>query len=202
VLNEEFGKKLFSLKSLFRDEQRKIISQILRDSLTSAAAAYRSIYETQAPLIRFLNDLAMPVPKALSAAANTALNNQMRDAIDRPDPDLHLVQGFFREAEGLHVELDNVTLEFAMRRRLENEAKFFAEHPEDAESVHRLRTLLEFAVALPFQIVLWEVQNRAYAPLIQQLEKHRNETEPSDPGLHRVLNDLTYLRENLKIRFV
>ena len=55
ILDEEFSEHSFSLSSLFRDEQRKIVGLILNDSLTSAAAAYRTIYENQAPLIRFLN---------------------------------------------------------------------------------------------------------------------------------------------------
>jgi len=59
-LTEKFANNTFSLRTLFRDEQRKIVDVILKESLATAAAAYRSIYENQAPLIRFLNGLGIP----------------------------------------------------------------------------------------------------------------------------------------------
>lgn len=45
LLDEGFGKKVYSLRWLFRDEQRKILRLILDETLTHAEAAYRSIYE-------------------------------------------------------------------------------------------------------------------------------------------------------------
>ena len=62
VFDEAFENSTFSLRSLFRDEQRKVVNLILAESLTSSAAVYRSVYESQAPLIRFLDDLSIPVP--------------------------------------------------------------------------------------------------------------------------------------------
>ena len=79
VFDEAFHKRTFSLRSLFRDEQRKIINLILADSLASSAAAYRSIYESQAPLIRFLHDLSIPVP----AAHEVCSRNRPQQSITR-----------------------------------------------------------------------------------------------------------------------
>ena len=62
LLDQVYGKNTFSLRLLFRDEQRKITSLILNESLNSAAAVYRTVFESQAPLIRFLNGLDIPVP--------------------------------------------------------------------------------------------------------------------------------------------
>jgi len=43
ALTERFsGGKTLSLRTLFRDEQRKIVDLILKESLATAAAAYRS----------------------------------------------------------------------------------------------------------------------------------------------------------------
>jgi len=66
-LTEKFANNTFSLRTLFRDEQRKIVDVILKESLATAAAAYRGIYENQAPLIRFLNGLGIPVPPAFQS---------------------------------------------------------------------------------------------------------------------------------------
>src|SRR5581483_7129328 len=47
MLDQIYGKNIFSLRQLFRDEQRKITGIILNDSLSSAAAVYRTVFESQ-----------------------------------------------------------------------------------------------------------------------------------------------------------
>jgi len=199
ILDEEFSEYSYSLSSLFRDEQRKIVGLILNDSLTSAAAAYRTIYENQAPLIRFLNSLNIPVPAAFKAAADVAINSQLRQSFERPDLDADNIQSFLKEAATSRVPLDTTTLEFAMRKRLEELAAHFAEHPDDMEIVQRFRKQLELAQTLPFPVTLWEVQNISYAPLMKAIEERRLAAENNDPEAVTWMKELTALRDGLRI---
>ncbi|MGH9703560.1 MAG: DUF3536 domain-containing protein, partial [Candidatus Acidiferrales bacterium] len=139
VFDESFAGHTFSLRSLFRDEQRKIINLILADSFNSSVAAYRSIYENQASLIRFLHDLSIPVPGALKIAAEIALNNQLRLAFERPELDVGAIQSVLHEAQAIHVDLDVTTLEFVIRKRLEKESEQFAEHLSTMENGSKFR---------------------------------------------------------------
>jgi alpha-amylase/alpha-mannosidase (GH57 family) len=199
ILDEEFSEHSYSLSSLFRDEQRKIVGLILNDSLTSAAAAYRTIYENQAPLIRFLNSLNIPVPAAFKAAADVAINSQLRQAFERPDLDADNIQSYLKEAATSRVPLDTTTLEFTIRRRLEEQATRFAEHPDDMENVQRFRKQLQLAQTLPFPVTLWEVQNISYAPLMKAIEERRLGAENNDPEASTWMKKLTALRDGLRI---
>jgi alpha-amylase/alpha-mannosidase (GH57 family) len=199
ILDEEFSEHSYSLSSLFRDEQRKIVGLILNDSLTSAAAAYRTIYENQAPLIRFLNSLNIPVPAAFKAAADVAINSQLRQILERPDLDADSIQSFLKEASTSRVTLDTTTLEFTIRKRLEEQAARFAEHPDDMENVQRFRKQLEMAQTLPFPVTLWEVQNISYAPLMKAIEERRLGAENNDPEAVTWMKELTALRDGLRI---
>jgi alpha-amylase/alpha-mannosidase (GH57 family) len=199
ILDEEFSEHSYSLSSLFRDEQRKIVGLILNDSLTSAAAAYRTIYENQAPLIRFLNSLNIPVPTAFKAAADVAINSQLRQSFERPDLDADNIQSFLKEAATSRVPLDSTTLEFTIRKRLEEQAARFAEHPDDMENVQRFRKQLELAQTLPFPVTLWEVQNISYGPLMKAIEERRLGAENNDPEASTWMKELTALRDGLRI---
>ncbi len=114
LLDQAFDKNTFSLRLLFRDEQRKIANTILTDSLTSAAAVYRTFFESQAPLIRFLNGLSIPVPRALMSAAEIAINYQLQQSFERPDLDSDSILGLLKEAAAGNVPLDTTTLEYAI----------------------------------------------------------------------------------------
>ena len=199
ILDEEFSEHSFSLSSLFRDEQRKIVGLILNDSLASAAAAYRTIYENQAPLIRFLNSLTIPVPPAFKAAADIAINSQLRQAVERSDVDGDNIQSYLKEASNSRVPLDTTTLEFAMRKRLEAQAARFAEWPDDLETVQRFRRQLEVARTLPFPVTLWEAQNISYAPLMKAIEERRVAAQNNNPEAVNWMKELTALREGLRI---
>jgi alpha-amylase/alpha-mannosidase (GH57 family) len=199
TLAEKFANNTFSLRTLFRDEQRKIVDVILKESLATVAAAYRSIYENQAALIRFLNGLAIPVPLAFQSAAQIALNSQLMQAFEQREPDLDAIQGHLKEAAASNIALDVPGLEYAIRRRLETEAELFASAPSNLEVVQKLTTLLKFASTLPFPVVLWEVQNICYGPLIRTMDEVREQAQTDNEGAKNLFKELALLRESLRI---
>jgi hypothetical protein len=198
TLAQQFPGNTFSLRTLFRDEQRKIVNIILNDSLATTAAAYRTIYENEAALIRFLTGLRIPVPAAFQAAAEIALNNQLKQEFEREEPDTDSIQSHLKEAAASNVTLDVPGLEFAIRKRLEREATIFATRPTNIEAVQKLRKLLEFVATFPFPVTLWEVQNISYAPLTKAIDELRPGAE-SHIETENTLQELNLLREKLRI---
>jgi alpha-amylase/alpha-mannosidase (GH57 family) len=194
VLDDEFQKRTFSLRSLFRDEQRKVVNLILAESMASANAAYATMYESDAPLLRFLYDLAIPVPASMKETAKIALSNKLRAAFERPEIDANAIEGYFREAAAIRVELDTPTLEFAIRKRLEREAEQLAPHLGELESARKLRQLVDFVTSMPFRVILWETENILYEPLVHVLQNNG-----SDPAQKDLKDELIHLRDRLKI---
>jgi alpha-amylase/alpha-mannosidase (GH57 family) len=186
LLDQAYGRNIFSLRQLFRDEQRKIANLILKDSVNSAAAVYRTFFESQAPLIRFLNGLDIPVPNALKSAAEIALNNQLQQALDRAELDFEVIRGLLREAAGEKITLDSTTLEYKVRKRLEADAAAFAADPTDLAAADRMTRLLDLFPSLPFPVTLWEAQNLTYRPLLTAYENNGWHAENPDPvAMHR-----------------
>jgi alpha-amylase/alpha-mannosidase (GH57 family) len=199
LLDQVYGNKTFSLRQLFRDEQRKITSLILNESLSSAAAVYRAVFEGQAPLIRFLNGLDIPVPHALKSAAEIALNSQLQQYLERPDLDVESIQSVLREAAASRIALDSTTLEYKVRKRLEKDAAEFAANPSDVTAAERMIKLLDLIPALPFPVILWEAQNVCYRPLVTAFQKNGWHSPGADPIALRRHDDLNRLAEQLHI---
>lgn len=199
LLDQVYGKSTFSLRQLFRDEQRKITDLILKESMNSAAALYRTVFEGQAQLIRFLNGLDIPVPHALKSAAEIALNNQLEQYFDRPDLDLESLQGLLREVTASKVALDSTTLEYKVRKRLEKDAAEFAANPVEPASSERMLKLLDLIPALPFPVALWEAQNLCYRPLIAAFQQNGWHSPSQDPAAVRRHDELNRLASQLHI---
>ena len=199
LLDQVYSKNTFSLRQLFRDEQRKITNLILTESLNSAAAVYRTVFEGQAPLIRFLNGLDIPVPAALKSAAQIALNSQLEQYVDRPELDPDSIQGLLREAAASRITLDSTTLEYKVRKRLEKESADFAANPSDPAVAASLIKLLDLIPTLPFPVVLWEAQNVCYRPLATAFQQNGWHSPAADPVALRRHDDLNRLASQLHI---
>ena len=88
----------------------------MKSTLSEAEAIYRQLYETHAPMMRFVSDLRAPLPKAFSMAAEFALNSSLRAAFEDVDNlDFTRINALFDEARANNVPLDGQTLGFALR---------------------------------------------------------------------------------------
>ncbi|HZT36471.1 MAG TPA: DUF3536 domain-containing protein [Bryobacteraceae bacterium] len=162
LLDRGFGTNIYSLKSLFKDEQRKLLDEILRSTVAEAEAAYRQVYEHHAALLRFLHGLGLPTPKVFQNAASVALNSMLRHAFESRQLDVERVRTLLEEARVAGAELDHTTLEYALRKRIERLSDRFCADPLDADALQHLDQALALQKDLPFQLVLWSVQNKCY----------------------------------------
>jgi alpha-amylase/alpha-mannosidase (GH57 family) len=193
-----FGADTYSLKSLFRDEQRSILSQILISTLDEAEAVYRQLYEHHAPLMRFLSDLKTPLPKAFRTTAEYALNSHLRRAFS-DELDIGRIHSLLEEARLGGVDLDATTLEFTLRKTIERMAGRLRENPEDLEDLHALREAIELTGELPFQVTLWSVQNVIY-DLLHENYPGMRERAPADEDARVWVEDFDVLARKLSLK--
>jgi alpha-amylase/alpha-mannosidase (GH57 family) len=165
LLDRGFGTNIYSLKSLFRDEQRNLLNIILKSTIDEAEGAYRGVYEHHAPLMRFLHGLKLPMPRIFQHAAGVALNSLLRHAFDARPLDMGRIRTLLDEARVAGAELDSTTLEFALRKRIERMSDRFDAEPTDLATLERLDEALGLQDTLPFTLVLWSVQNKCYEVL-------------------------------------
>jgi alpha-amylase/alpha-mannosidase (GH57 family) len=158
----EFPEYTFSLKSLFGDRQRSVLSRVLESSLADAENAYRRLYENNASLMRFLIAQDLPLPRAFRMAAEFVLNGDLRAVLTNGDIDMHRARALLEEAEAIRVQLDHEGLSYAVERALQRVATGFLEHPRDLERLEAWAELASLTELLPFDVNLWKSQNVFY----------------------------------------
>jgi hypothetical protein len=147
---------------LFRDEQRKVLDEILGPVSEEAESFYTQIHEHHAPLLRFLADLDYPVPKPLVQAPVLALTARLRKAFAQVPFDSQLVRKCLEEANFTKISLDGATLEFEFRQALEAIAKRALDDTIDPAAIETLDEAVTLAQSLPFEVNLRETQNTCY----------------------------------------
>ena len=164
-LNQGFAGHTYSLKNLFRDEQRKVLAEVLESRVEHSFNVAREVYEDAAQLLRFMSDCGIPIPRELKAAAEVALNGLLRRALAAPELDHTAIQGLLEEMRIAGIPLDQNGLEIVLRRNLETDADRFFEDPKNLTRLTKFQENLLQARSLPFPLVLWSIQNRCYEVL-------------------------------------
>ncbi len=119
LIDRHFAGRTYSLLHLFRDEQRKVLSHVIGETLEGFEHAYRLIYENNRVLMLFLRESGMPVPKGFLAAAEFTLNVDIKRAFDGDAIDVEKAMDAVNELGKWRLELDRVDIEFTLRHALE-----------------------------------------------------------------------------------
>ena len=163
LLDRRFADKTYSLRSLFRDEQRRILKSILAATLAEAETVYLQLYEHHAALMRFVASLGTPMPREFSGAIEYAVNSLLRRACSGEELNAERIQDLLKEAQASNIVLDKTTLEFSLRRKIESLTMRFAADPSSVERMEDLVAALRIVTIMPFPVDLWSSQNRVYA---------------------------------------
>jgi len=163
LLDRDFGGLSYSLRSLFRDEQRRVLDLILASTLNEVEDELRDVFLQHAPLMRFLNGLGTPLPSAFGAAAEHVLNLDLKRALSSLNAEE--VRRLLGETSGLGVALDVDGLSYALERALEERVESLRDRPEDSGLLLKVEEAVDLARTPPFRVNLWRVQNRCYEML-------------------------------------
>ncbi len=161
-LDQHFPAGTYSLRELFRDKQRLVLSQVLDATLSEVAGDYRRIYEGRAPLMRFLKDLNIPQPRVLVTAAEVVLNTNLRLAFLEDPPDINRINVLMGEAAVTDVPLDGTILAYVLSQTLKRMGERLLAHPADRSLLAHLDDTVGLAKTMPFEVDLWKVQYMYY----------------------------------------
>lgn len=200
LVDKHFGAETYSLKLLFRDEQREILNTILDANLAEVENTYRQIYENHAPLMRFLSSLRTPAPRGFQIAAEFALNTDLRRALAVEQLDLSRVSLLLKEAVRIGVPLDRPGLSYALEEAIGRITEQFYRQPESLSKLQLLEAAVGLARALPFEIDFWKTQNTYYEMLQTICPEFQDEAKQGYEDARLWVAHFTALGEKLRVR--
>lgn len=172
LIDSHFYGSTYSLKSLFQDERRKIINQIIDSSLCGAEALYRRVYEEHAPLMSFLSEQQVPLPPVLRLTTEFVLGAAVSRALADQATELDSVRSILDAVRRTGFSLDSCTLEAAVRQRMNQLMDRWTRNPSDMEALAEVEALIALSRIYPLDLNLWKTQN-AYYELSQAIAGSR-----------------------------
>jgi alpha-amylase/alpha-mannosidase (GH57 family) len=157
TMHAELGSFDYSLRSIFRDEQRTVLQRLLKGVVDDVVHRYHLMYSEHASLMRFLQSMSLPLPAELQVAAGMALQVDMRQALATNPPALESLTTLIATAEATGVTLNMVDFRFQIAQALQRMAEQWPPQVHDVQYIERLDQLA--TIASRYGVDLWVLQN-------------------------------------------
>jgi len=197
LLYHYFGTSIYSLQTIFRDEQRKILDQIMQPALDEAQNAFQQIYENNATMLRFLKNINIPIPDSLFKSAEFYLNFHLLKAFQNENFEAYKIKSHLDEAGMIGVPLDFPTLEYALRQSLELIADSFFKQPLDFSALEKQESAVNLLKILPFDIHLRKVQTIFNTIMTDTYPEIKNKAQQGDEEAARWVEHFITMGRNL-----
>ena len=199
-LDRHFGSSTYSLKSLFRDEQRKVVGHILEGTLSEIEQVFRQLYEHQYPPMRFLTEMGNPLPKAFKDAAEFILNTDLRRALAADELDTARIENLVSNSRIWGSELDSEGHGYLLQQTLARMMQEVFDNPDDEALLEKLSAAVDLSRRLPFPLDLGQVQTLYYRMLPTARTDRKARAEAGDEAARSWLDRFDALGDHLKVR--
>ena len=197
-LENHFGGISYPLKSLSKNEQKKIFDEILWSTLDENEKLYQKLYESYAPLNRYLKDQDIVPSKIFSTFMEAVLNAKLRKAF--ADPDFKLIHNLMEEVRIHGPSMDLETFKHIFKDGVERMAREFYDSPANLTVLENFGDAVNLLSSMSLQVDLWKSQNICYEIKKNLYDDYEEKRKLGDPVAEEWIKRFKPLAEALSIQ--
>ncbi|GAB3529699.1 DUF3536 domain-containing protein [Pontibacter brevis] len=162
LLDKHFESHSYSFWHLFKDDQKKILDQVLENTMENVESNFQQLYDNNYPLISAIKTLGMKLPGPLQTTVEYIVNTKLQHELESEEPNTKEIKRLLEEAKRMSVNLGYTALDFAATQRTTLLMKHVQEHPDDLRKMQLLIDLLEVLEDSKLEADYWQAQNIAF----------------------------------------
>jgi len=171
ALDQRLEGMKYSLKSLFKDEQKRILDLILSHTLKEAETSFYRIYQQHGPLLRFLHEMQQPVPAVLRVTSEFVINTDLKNTFQHDPVDPLRISMLLELAKREGIKLEEAGIAYAAGNALTRLMRRLRNEPTDTNTLAIADMLVTLLQMFPFNVDYWEAQNIFYSLLKHEFPK-------------------------------
>ncbi|SDK84233.1 Glycosyl hydrolase family 57 [Catalinimonas alkaloidigena] len=200
LMDQHFGMHSYSFWHLFRDDQKKIIDQVLSYTYTSVEGMFQQIYDNNFPIMQVLRNFSMPMPSHLKIPVEFVLNTRIRRQLEARHIDLDELKRIFAEVKRLQVDLDLVTLHYATVERVNQLMEDLTTSPFKVALMQTASQLLDLVGKTSAQLDLWRAQNLCFMVWREHRHDMQQKAEQGERPAQKWLQHFEQLTKSLNMK--
>ncbi len=160
TMKDYFDGNRFTIWHLFRDQKRKILRQISKESLNRSEAAFREIYKDNYQLMTGMAQSNIPIPSAYRSAAEYIINTDLHRFFLQSNLNIDDLKRFTGELKKWDINLNNQqSFKLAASERLFFEIKKTAIEGVEISHLKMLNEIFDLLKQIQVELDIWKSQN-------------------------------------------
>ncbi|MEW5746397.1 MAG: DUF3536 domain-containing protein [Nitrospirota bacterium] len=199
LMDSHFGVNNFSLWHLFRDEQRKVIDNILEATHSGIEASYRQIYELNSPVMNFLSATNIPLPAPIVLASGYIVNLDMKRLFKTGEIDLEKLDRLIQESQRWSLTLDKPGIAYTVSAWANTLMDTVSQDAENLDHFDKAIKALRAIEPLDLDLTLWKAQNTFYGLKEALLGAMQERAKGGDEAAERWIERFCELSSHLRV---
>jgi hypothetical protein len=158
IIQEHCGDNVYSLKHIFRDEQRKIIDTMLNSFNKEACGALRRINSNYYPFIQALGQINIPTPPMFALTAGFVANNDLIEILRSQTLDIENLNRVAADCRKWHLQLDTIILAYVASTKINDLIEQFCS-ASDTNAANDAISILTVLKGFDLALDIWKAQN-------------------------------------------
>lgn len=200
LIEKHFEEHNYSLWHLFKDEQRKVLNQILASTLKDIENSLLQIKEHHFPITQAMRQMNVPLPRVLAVTMELAFNIDLLQALKNEPLDTNRLKSLVVQAKRWSIEVDKTTLGFVASNEINNIMQKFLRQPQDISLLEVADSLLSILNPLSLTLNLWKAQNIYFSIGKQIYGEMKEKANTGDESAKRWIERINSLGEYLKVK--
>lgn len=162
IMQTYFGPEKFSLWNLFKDEQRKVLDEIVKKDIVQAEKDFRNIYRRNYNILSVMNDARIPIPKVLLNNLENVINTDLRHIFENGSLHPSRLENLTSDAIRWDVKLDKTSISFAAAEKMLQIISSLTYDESGLKSLELILTVFKQLQLLDIELDLVEFQNEYF----------------------------------------
>ncbi|MDX5437809.1 MAG: DUF3536 domain-containing protein [Pontibacter sp.] len=200
LLDKHFESHSYSFWHLFKDDQKKILDQVLSNTMEGVENDFQQLYDNNYPLISAMKTIGMKLPRPLQTTVEYIVNARLLREFESDTPNVDEIKRVLEEVHRMRVRLNYKQLEFAITNRVDTLMKHVQENPQDMEKIDLLIELLDVLDGSKLEPDYWQAQNIAFYMQQNGYKDLKSKAENGDGEAKSWCEHFEKLYENLNLK--
>ncbi|MFH1874151.1 MAG: DUF3536 domain-containing protein [Pseudomonadota bacterium] len=199
LVDQYFGSHSYSLWHLFKDEQRKVLDQIVTSTLNEIGASFRQIFENNYPIMQVMHEMHIPLPRALKTVVEFTINNDLAMLLQQPELNLEKLQKVAQEFKKWETNLDQTTLGFMAQNKLDSLLNEYTTKVFDLKLLKQINAWFNLLKKMQLRVDLWNSQNIYFKIASKHYQEQEDRARQGDDQAKSWLEEFDHLGNFLTV---
>lgn len=154
-----FGEHNYTLWHLFKDDQRKVLDEILKDPVYDIETDMKKFKKQYYPVLKAVRQMRIPLPKPVKGLLNLIFNMDLANIMRQKSMEITELDELLEEMDLWGVDLDKENFAFVVNTKVNALMEKLEKFPGDASYIQKTEQILNRVQRLDIDYNFWKAKN-------------------------------------------